>query len=215
MRLLTTFLAIGFLAVTTTRVALADVIYDVTVNTTSALLTQGYIELQFNPSSFTTQSADAEVTNYSSDGVLIPPGTNANADSTGQLPGTVSMDNNNGGSDYIEELTFGTTISFQLDLSGPAIQTPDGEGGGEFILDFLNSDQSGYLFTDDPLNDVPVFTANINPDGSVTAANYASQDNGTPVVTFTEVSQVPEPSTIWLIAGGLLAIVALRRRRVV
>jgi hypothetical protein len=185
----------------------------VTVNTTSALAQMGYIEFQFNNGPLTTQPANADVAAFVTDGVLIPPGTNTN-ESSGMLPGTVTQDNSTSFDDYIEEMTFGTTITFDLDLYGPAISNPNGEGGGTFTLDFLNSDQSGYLFTDDPQNDVPVFTVDINGDGTTTAMTYPSENGGPPVVTFIGPTEVPEPSSIAMLCGGLFALAFFGRRRI-
>src|ERR1700683_1519004 len=71
MRLNKSFLSISFLAVCGWAVpAFADVIYGVTVDTSSLSGNGGYIDLQFNPSSFTTQAANAAVTNFSTDGTL-------------------------------------------------------------------------------------------------------------------------------------------------
>jgi hypothetical protein len=194
--------------------ATADVIYNLTIDTSGQLANQGWIEFQFNSSSFGAQLADADVMNFATDGALIPTGQNTN-DSSGQLPGTVSMDNGTTFDDYFEELTFGTTITLTLDLSGPALTSPNGQGGGTFTLDFLSADQSAFLFTDDPTNDVPVFTVDINPDGSVTPATYQSAGGGSPVVTFTTGSQqtVPEPATVVLTWFVLLAFAGLRRMK--
>src|SRR6202034_2561906 len=91
---------------------------------------------------------------------------------------------------------------------------PNGQGGGTFILDFLNSDQSGYLFTADSQNDVPVFTVTINGDGSTTASTYPSENNGPPVVTFVGPTAVPEPASVLMfLSAGLLALAVLGRRR--
>jgi hypothetical protein len=207
----TTLLALfGFIA----PAAFADpasIQYAVTVNTSSALLSNGYIEFQFNNGPLSTQPANADVANFLTDGVLTPPGTNTN-ESSGQLPGTVTLDNSTSFDDYIEGITFGTTITFNLDLYGPAISNPNGDGGGEFILDFLNSDQSGYLFTADSQNDVPVFTVTINGDGTTTAQTYPSQNGGPPVVTFVGPTPVPEPSSVLLLCGGALAMLLIGRR---
>jgi hypothetical protein len=215
MRLHKTFLSISLLAIgaLASHSAFAQELqYQVTVNTTSALAQMGYIEFQFNNGPLTTQPANADVNNFFTDGVLTPPGTNTN-ESSGMLPGTVSQDNSTSFDDYIEEMTFGTTITFDLVLYGPAISNPNGDGGGTFTLDFLNSDQSGYLFTADSQNDVPVFTVDINPDGTTTAMSYPSQNNGPSVVTFSGPTAVPEPSSIALLCGGLLVLAFFGRRR--
>jgi len=222
MRLTKTFLSILFCAgVLTTPAAFADpasIQYMVTVNTSSALASMGYIDFQFNPSSFTTQPANADVTNFVTDGVLNPADTgNGTVGAvSGMLPGTVTLMNSQPSpNEYTEAITFGTTITFDLDLYGPAISSPNGEGGGTFILDFLNSDQSGYLFTADSQNDVPVFTVVVNGDGSTTAQTYPSQNNGPPVVTFVGPTAVPEPSAVLLVGGGVLALALFGRRRIV
>lgn len=136
----------------------------VTVNTSSALLTNGYIDFQFNPGGLATQPANGDVANFASDGVLNPadPNNGTVGEVSGMLPGTVTLINSETTNEYTEAMTFGTTVTFDLDLYGPAISNPNGQGGGTFTLDFLNSDQSAYLFTADPQNDVPVFTVDIN-----------------------------------------------------
>jgi hypothetical protein len=220
MRLTKTLLSTVFCAgVLTTPAAFADpasIQYAITVNTTSALAQMGYIDFQFNPSSFTTQPANADVANFVSDGVLNPAdsGNGTIGAVSGMLPGTVTLMNSQPNpNEYTEAMTFGTTITFDLDLYGPAISNPNGEGGGTFILDFLNADQSGYLFTADSQNDVPVFTVTINGDGTTTAQTYPSQNNGPPVVTFVGPTAVPEPSSVLLISSGLLGLLLVGLRR--
>jgi len=193
--------------------ASATVEYSVTVDTSSASGMSGYIEFQFNPGSGGSQLAYADILNFMTYGTLTPPGTNT-GDSSGQLPAPVMQDNATSFNDYIEASTFGNTINLDLLLSGPAIDAPDGTGGGTFTLDFLNSDQSGYLFTDDPINDVPVFTVDINGDGSTTAMTYSSEGDGPPVVTFSGPADVPEPSTGSLAAVGAIISTLVFRRRV-
>lgn len=217
MRLTKSILSFTFLAgVLTTPAAFADpasIEYMVTVNTTSALLTNGYIDFQFNPSSFATQPANADVANFASDGVLNPadPNNGSIGEVSGMLPGTVTLINSETTNEYTEAMTFGTTITFDLDLYGPAISNPNGEGGGTFTLDFFND--NGYLFTADSQNDVPVFTVTINPDGSTSAQTYASANNGPPVVTFSGPTAVPEPSSVLLLSAGLGALALFGRRR--
>jgi hypothetical protein len=221
MHLRKTFLSISLLTLCglAAPAAFADEIqYTITVDTSSQFANYGYLEMQFNASSSPTQLAIADVTNFSTDGFLNPadPNNDEINDVSGQLPGTVSFDNGTSYNDYFEGITFGHSITFDLDLSGPAISSPNGDGGGTFTLDFLNSGISQYLFTDDPTNDVPVLTVNLNEDGSTTGATYSSVNNGAPVVTLsgpTVISPIPEPSAVLVLASGLVAIEMARRKR--
>jgi hypothetical protein len=188
-----------------------EIQYVVTVDTTSAAGTSGYIDLQFNPNPAATQSANADVAQFSANGVLDPTNITSGGNVSGTLPGTVTFDNGQTTNEYTEALLFGTTISFHLDLYGDALSNPNGDGGGTFTLDFLDS-SGNYLFTADPSSDVPVFTVDVNGDGYTTAATYpSSPSGGPPVVTFSGPASVPEPSTVGLIAGALPVLLALRR----
>jgi hypothetical protein len=214
------FLSISFLAVCGLTVpgACAEIIqYALTVDTTSQTTNQGYIDLQFDPSSFTTQFANAAVKNFFTDGSLDSFGADTfdgtSGDVSGLLPGTVTFDNGTSTNEYTQGITFGTTITFNLDLSGPAIDSPNGDGGGSFYLTFYDT-LGNTILTNNPNN--AAFEVDINGDGSTTPTAFPNASGGTSVVTYvgpTEVSAVPEPSMALLVAGGLLGIAALRRRR--
>jgi len=194
--------------------AFGSVIYTVQVDTSSLLAGSGYIDLEFNPG-IASQPANAAVQSFTTDGTLNPadPLNGTAGDVSGSLLGTVSFDNGTSFNDYTEAITFGTVINFNLILSGPAIDSHNGTGGGTFTLDFLNSDQSGFLFTNDSQNDVPVLTVNVNPNGTTTAQTYPSMNSGPPVVTLGGPGTVPEPATIPLVGIGIIALAAFRLRR--
>src|SRR5580658_492306 len=214
MRLNKSFLSISFLAVCGlgAPAAFADIQYAVTVDTTGQLGNSGYIDLQFNPSSLTTQFTSAAVTNFSTDGTLDVFGDDffdgTSGDVSGTLPGTVSFDNGTTTNEYTQGITFGTTISFDLDLSGPAIDLPNGEGGGSFFLTFY--DPSGNPLLTNSSNDA-AFEVDINGDGSTSPTAFPNASGGPSVVTYvgpTEVPAIPEPSMVLLLAGGLAALAA-------
>src|ERR1700722_4065978 len=200
MRLNKSFLSIILLAVCGMAVpAFADVIYAVTVDTSSLSGNAGYIDLQFNPSSFTTQSANAAVTTFSTDGTLDIFGDDSfdgtSGDGVGTLPGTVSFDNGTATNEYTQGMTFGNTISFNVDLSGPAIDLSNGDGGGSFFLTFY--DPSGNaLLTNNPNG--PAFEEDINGDGSTTPTAFANASGGPSLVTYSPqfTAATPEPSLV-------------------
>jgi hypothetical protein len=217
-----TLLPIGLLALCslTAPVAIADEIYAVTVNSSSESGQDGYIDLQLNPGAFATNLTYAQVTNFATDGTLDAfesdpvtfPGDGVLGDVTGVLAGTLTFDNLQNTNDYTQGITFGNTISFDVDLYGPAIDSPDTtdypSGASLFVLDFYDLD-GNTLLTNSSMGDV--FTVNVNADGSTTPTAYPNASGGTSVASF---SQVPEPSLALLLAGGLIAIGAIRRRRV-
>jgi hypothetical protein len=155
--------------------------------------------------------AYAQVTNFSTDGTLDTFGSDPNdgtiGDASGTLPGTVTFDNIPTTNDYTQGITFGDTITFDVDISGPAVDSPDPTdypGGSTFVLDFINSGFSGFLFTSDPTNtnEYLAGTVDLNPDGSTTPTTYSSLDGGTSVVTFGApivLTSTPEPSMVALL----------------
>jgi len=185
--------------------ALADTMYQVTVNTTSQTGNYGYIDFQLNPSGGGSQAVDAQVLNFMSDGVLNPadPLDGTIGEATGVLPGTIMLINSESTNEYTEGMTFGTTATFELDLYGPAISMPNGQGGGSFYLDFFDTNGNPLLTTS---STGYALELDILGSGSVSVA-YQSPD-----VTLSTPVATPEPSSLALLSGGL-AILGLFRGR--
>jgi hypothetical protein len=208
--------------------AFADT-YNVTVNSSSINGTSGWIDLQFSEPGVTpgpgiySELADATVSNFSTDGTLLSSLDSMSSpqvfgDVTGALPGDVAFSALDDGAtnEYTQAMTFGNTISFTLDITGQAISSPScpGTSGTDcslpgFVLDFLNSDQSGYLLTNDPTGSTPTGWVtggvNVNEDGTTTSYVNPGPDGGAADVTFSAVA-APEPSSLLMLSLGLLGL---------
>jgi len=189
--------------------AMADgLTYDVTVDTSGIAGTSGSLDFQFNPGPLVTQAADLQIQNFTSDGTvgILPTLT---GDASGALPGTVTFDNGQAFNDYFTGFTYGSTLSFLVNLYGPAVTSPDGisTSGSKFAFSMF-SDPAGMspILTND-LVDGYALTAAINLDGTATITNSSSQ-----LTITTPVTAAPEPSTLLLLGLGLASLVFSRRK---
>ena len=193
--------------------ASADVIYEITVDTLSISGTPGSLDFQFNPGPLVTQAASLQILNFTSDGTLTACALNIQgfcptSDATGTLPGTVTFDNGTPFDDYFDGFTYGNSLSFDMRLYGPAINTPDGTStsGSTFAFSMF-SDAAGTMPTlTTDLTDGFAATIDVNLDGTTTVTNFSSVTSiGTP-------GAVPEPAT-FAVTGILLLGLILSRCR--
>lgn len=168
-----------------------SITYSVSVNTSSIAGASGSLDFQFNPGPNTTQAASIEILGFSGGALGSPTVT---GDVTGTLPGAVTIDNGSIFNDYFTGYTFGSALSFDVSLSGPALTSPNGtsSSGSAFAFSMF-SDAGGTIpaLTNDP-NGFAV-TIGVNLDGSTTAATSSAQTN----------VSAPEPSTVLLLSLGV------------
>ncbi len=202
------YLLIAFLLCAAGMLSADPITYDVTVDTSSVSGDAGSLDFQFNPGPLVSQAASLQILNFSSDGTLA--GSPAlTGDVSGALPGTLTFDNLTGFNDYFEGFTFGSTLSFQVSLFGPALSSPDGTS--------TSTSAFGFSIFSDPAGTIPILTNDttdgfasvltVNLDGTTTASNFSDQTTVAPAE-----SAVPEPSSLRILAAVMLVAFVLKRR---
>lgn len=203
-------LALGLLLAAAPAQA-ASITYEVHVDTSELSGTQGYLNFQFNPGGLDALAATATITGFNPfDATLFSPAM-LTGDASGELPGDVTLGNSGGFNDYFHQVTFGSQFSFFLTLTGDALSpgsTP--LSGTAFSLLLFGADGFTPLLTLDP--DGRLASLQIGPTGAVGVETFGRAQGGGPAATVTEVTPVPEPTTLLLVASGAVAI-ALRRRQ--
>lgn len=174
----------------------ADFIYSVSVNTDSINATNGYVDLQFNPAGSSSQLAYASVTNFQSGGTLGSATTYG--DASGALSGTLSLDNGTSDNEVLQSFTFGTTLSFDMTLSGPAVDTPNSNGYGSSFFLYLYDSSGNTLLTTDTNYGGAAAVITLNSNGTASVSYASPEGSVTP-----ETSAVPAPS------AGMLSVIGL------
>lgn len=171
----------------------ASEVISVSINTSSIIGTSGTLDLQFNPVN-TPQAATAVVQSFLTDGTLSGSPT-LTGDVTGALPGSLTFDNGTAFNDYFQNFTFGNSITFGVLFSGPAIDSPDGNGLNSSLFSASLADSLGNtLLTTDPTG--ALVTIGINVDGSLNPT--ATSANA--------FFPAPEPASFALLGLGLIAL---------
>jgi hypothetical protein len=191
-RILSTIAILGCL---TTAMTATPVTYIVSVNTQSLAGTMGSLDFNFNPGPLVSQSAMVQILDFSGGAMAGSPVLTGVA--SGSLPGTLALDNGTGFNDYFQEFTYGSTLTFDVYLYGPALSAPDGTSSSGSTFAFsLFSDAAGTvpaLTTD--VTDGFAYLVDVNLDGSTTVTNYLVNS-----------AAAPEPSSEWFMGIALLTL---------
>jgi hypothetical protein len=193
----------------------SPITYDVTVNTSSLSGTTGSLDLNFNPGPLVTQAADLQILDFTG-GSFESCASNVQGfcntgNVTGTLPGTLTFNNGTGYNDYFDGFTYGSTISFEVSLYGPALSAPDGTATSGSTFAFSMYSDSGGM---DPVLTSNAggfaFTVGVNLNGTTTVTNYSAETTVVPETG--TIGAVPEPGNVALIALGLVGIGLVRRK---
>jgi len=181
--------------------------YDVKVNTSSIAGTAGSLDFNFNPGPLITQAAPLQVLDFAGNGTLTGAPSLTGDVSGGPLPATVTFDNGSGFNDYFRGFTYGSALSFQVSLYGPALSSPNGTAtsGSAFAFSMFSDPAGTAPLLTNNLTDGFALTVNVNLDGTTTLTNFSSETTAV----------VPKPSTVVLIgtAIALMGAVLWRKRR--
>ena len=183
-----------------------SVTYTISGNTAGLVGSSGYLDFQFNPA-FAAPAATATITGFSTDGMLIGSPVNTGG-ASGTLPGTVKIVNSMNFNDALQQLTYGTKLSFNLSLTF----TPDTANGTTFAFSFLAPNRSGYSTgPSGEALDITVFTAT----DIVIRGPFGPASNSPGFPTTPTLTVVPEPSSLVLLGlgVGVVAVAGYGRAR--
>lgn len=155
-----------------------------------------------------SQAASLQILSFANGTLVDSPSLTGDV-SGGPLPATLTLDNGTAFNDYFEGFTFGTSLSFDLSLYGPALSSPNGTStsGSTFAFSMF-SNAAGTLPTlTTDLTDGFALTVGVNLDGTTSATDFSTQTSIVP-----ETSSVPEPNSLVLL-GTIIAFGTLHRRR--
>jgi hypothetical protein len=196
----------------------------VTVDTSSISGTQGFIDLEFNPGIAPFLAAAATVTNFSTDATFLSSLNGTSATTDGDVTQTwtntspinpstpLIINNTNVLNDLYAPVTYGSTISFDVAFSGPAITSPNSNDNGSSFGFVLYDGNFNPLLTTD-LNGT-VATINLNPDGSTTTQTF-QDSNGNIDASIQPLSAgpaAPAPPAWFLLSIGAIGMWAIQKR---
>jgi hypothetical protein len=179
----------------------AGAIEIVTLNTSSIDGATGSIDFQFNPGPG-AQAATVNIIGFT--GATYDAAVDAQQDfgavTGGPVPNTLVISNTDADNEDFEGVTFGNSITFSVQFSGPAITTPSGSGESTF-----------FFSTFEPDGVTPVLTSNPNGiDAEITVTPEGNLSNDA-VSSNALIQSAPEPAAFGLIGCGLAALALFGR----
>lgn len=186
--------------------ARAGFVVTISANTTAINGLNGSFDLQLNPGGLGSLPVTATITNFLTDGTGLSLNTTDGNVSGTLIPGPLTINNTLAFNDLLENITFGSQLSFTLTLSGPGVTSPNlNDPGTSFGLSLYDVNFNP-LLTTDPAG--TVVTANLNPNGSTSIQTFSSDSSGGASVVTATTGPVatPAPSSLVLVILGVLSL---------
>ena len=201
-------IAAGMIAMAALPPIAAANTYNVNVNTSSVSGTSGFLDFQFDTGNGSSQAATAIIRAFTGGTFTGSPSITGTV--IGTLPATTTLTNSTPLNEYFVGFQFGSAFSFALDLSGPAVTSPNGTStaGSTFGIGIYDAGENPIL-TNQTSTTGYAGLIDILLSGATRPTAFPN-GTGPSVVTFTAV--VPEPATIALIGAGLAGLTVVRRR---
>lgn len=179
--------------------------YRVQINTTQ-LAGSGWLDLQFNPGSATAPAAFASLSNFV--GQLGNDAAQVSGDVSGSVGSQMTFANSTSYNNWFGSVQFGQRLSFDLNFSGPFLNSNETSVGSSFGVALYGSDQVTVLGNGDA-NSGSLLTFQLlstgTPVGNITSVVYDP--------ALINVSAVPEASEWMMMMAGLGVLGVLARRR--
>jgi hypothetical protein len=189
-------------------VASAGPVYQVTLDTAAMGLSgdDGSLDFVFDASPGSTQSATVQIVNFTGASYIAGSQVDTGSASGGPLPSAITIIAGNPDSDDFEAVTFGSTLTFDVAFSGPAVDSTNGTATGPTVFSLeVFSDELGSVpaNTTDPSTGI-AGTITVNDDGALTAAGVSPDFSA---------QAIPEPSTMGMVLGALAMLIGGRFAR--
>jgi hypothetical protein len=165
-----------------------SVLYHVLVDTSALSTTTGFLAFQFNPGAIPdSQAATLTVSNFANTGGTLAGSPAFMGSASGSLGSTLQLANGAVLNQAKQALTYGTSLRFDITLSGPAVSQPsNGLFSNIFALQLLGADGTTPRLTTDA--DGAVLTIDLKPDASTTATSLLANTGPSQTVVTGEVT---------------------------
>ncbi len=190
----------------------ADTVYRINVDTSSIIGISGFIDLQLNPEATPeTTYLRAEISGFNAVQGSIGSVEQQFGGVSGGFPSVLILDASDAYNVHTQAIEFGKEISFVIKFSGDVLDNPSGASpGASFFFSLLDANQDPLLSNDAFGTLVAIhFLA----DGTADVQLFPPDDASPPLVTMTQLSTIPEPSSGLLLGLGALAIAGFAHLR--